>query len=304
MKPRPSPAPTGVDPMANLTKEHAGSDTGLDADPRDLRRGGRQIGWVGRWSESPPGYLSIMTTFSLVALIIVIWHLGSQQDWWSPLILPPPNEVAAQFDDLARSTEFRGDLRTTCFEIAACIVLGVLIGVVSGILFWLIPLLGRALEPFIVSFYAVPLMVVYPVMIVVIGMTPWSVIVLGTVDVAIAVTLNVWLGLRETPAGHLRLAVSLGCSTRQVLTYIAGPSAIKQVMAGVRIGSSIAVAAVVGMEFLMASDGMGFRVRYLYEDFQTARMLAYVAVLFVLAILVMETIRVAERIVLRRHHDD
>ena len=235
-------------------------------------------------------------------VLVLLWWRGSALGSWDDLILPGPGSVLEELGALARTQQFWSDIGVTCWEVSLSLVLGCVLGLVLGAIFWWFPLLGRSLESYVVSFYTVPLIVLYPVMIVIFGISPWSLIVLNTVVVLIPVLLNVWIGLEETPRGYLKLGQAMRCSGFRVLFRIALPSASRQVAAGVQIAVSVAISAAVGMEFLMAPQGLGFRVRYYYESLENESMLAYILTLFILAVMIVGLVTWLQKLVLRTLH--
>src|SRR5690606_27525185 len=143
-----------------------------------------------------PALYSIAGTTGMLGLLLLVWEAGSRLRWWTPGLLPTPGEVATAARALVTTGVFWTHLADTLAAIIASFVAGTLLGVVSGIAMWRLPLLGRVLEPYVVSFCAVPLIVLYPVMLVVIGINVWSLVVLNTVVVAIPVLLNTWIGFQ------------------------------------------------------------------------------------------------------------
>ena len=246
-----------------------------------------------------PALYSIAGTTGMLGLLLLVWEAGSRLRWWTPGLLPTPGEVATAARALVTTGVFWTHLADTLAAIIASFVAGTLLGVVSGITMWRLPLLGRVLEPYVVSFCAVPLIVLYPVMLVVIGINVWSLVVLNTVVVAIPVLLNTWIGFQAIPTVYHKLARSLGCGPARRLWQVLLPAALPQILAGVRIGASLAVVGITSMEFLLAPAGLGFRVRYLYEYFEQAEMWAYVAIIFVIAAAFMAAASAAENAVQR-----
>jgi NitT/TauT family transport system permease protein len=229
------------------------------------------------------GLLGAAGTVGMIALILLIWQAGSSLRWWGPGLLPTPTQVATALADLASTGPFWTSVRDTLVAIVASFLIGSVVGVAVGAALWRLPLVGRVLEPYIVSFYAVPLIVLYPVMLVVVGINVWSLIILNVVVVAIPVLLNTWVGFQAVPPVYHRLARSLRCTPVRRFGQVLLPAALPQILAGLRIGASLAVVGITSMEFLLAPAGLGFQVRYLYEYFEQAQMWAYVVVIFVVA---------------------
>jgi NitT/TauT family transport system permease protein len=142
--------------------------------------------------------------------------------------------------------------------------------------------------------------VVLLVLIGLVGINVWSVIVIGTVMAGIPMAVNTWVGLSGIRPVYLRLARSVGCGLLQTLFRVALPAAAPMTFAGLRLGTSYALIGAIAMEFTTAQAGLGYRIRYLYESFDTPQMYAYVAIVLVIAVLLTAVLEIAERVVATR----
>lgn len=248
----------------------------------------------------PTGAYSAVATVVLVVLGAALWAVGSAASWWSAATLPAPADVIAVFPKLLGSAQFWHDTARTCGEIALSAAAGATIGLLAGVGFWKAPTVGRVFEPYLVSFYAVPMVLFYPIMIVVLGINQWPVVVLATVMALIPMALNTWVGLQGLPPVYLKLARSLRCTPTQTLFQVALPGAAPYLLAGARLAAVYALIGTVAMEFTTASAGLGFRIRYLYEAFDNVTMFAYILVVLGLSLLVTALLALVEYRVTRR----
>jgi NitT/TauT family transport system permease protein len=242
---------------------------------------------------------SIVSTVLLVLLFVVFAEIGSRAGWWSDHVMPAPSVILDALVGLLTEPQFWLDAQRTGVEVSASIVFGCLSGFAAGLLFWKVPLIGRVFEPYLVSFYAVPLVLFYPVMIVLIGINAWSVIILATIMAAIPMALNTAVGLNQMPPVYLKLARSLRASPRQTLFAIAIPAAGPFIVAGLRLGVVYALIGTIAMEFTTAQAGLGYRIRYLYEIFDNTTMFAYIVVVLMLSGILTVALAAVERVLLR-----
>jgi NitT/TauT family transport system permease protein len=242
---------------------------------------------------------SVTSTAVLLVLFVVFTEIGSRAGWWSDNVLPAPSVILGALGNLLSEPQFWLDAQRTGVEVAASIVFGCGLGFVAGLLFWKVPLLGRVFEPYLVSFYAVPLVLFYPVMIVLVGINAMSVIILATIMAAIPMALNTAVGLNQMPPVYMKLARSLRASPRQTLFAIAIPAAGPFIVAGLRLGVVYALIGTIAMEFTTAQAGLGYRIRYLYEIFDNTAMFAYIVVVLVLSCLLTVALAAVERVLLR-----
>lgn len=245
------------------------------------------------------GVFSALSTIALLIAFVVIAELGAKTGLWSERVLPAPSTIFAELPALFGEPQFWLDARRTGLEVAVSILFGSLIGFVAGVTFWKLPLVGRVFEPYLVSFYAVPLVLFYPVMIVLVGINAMSVIILATIMAAIPMALNTAVGLNTMPPVYMKLARSLRASPRQALFSIAVPAAAPFIVAGLRLAVVYALIGTIAMEFTTAQAGLGYRIRYLYEIFNNTEMFAYIVVVLALSMVLTVLLALVERVLLR-----
>lgn len=243
--------------------------------------------------------VTVLSTLALIALFIAFAELGSAAGWWSERVLPAPSTVLGELPALFGDPQFWLDARRTGMEVAVSILAGSLLGFAAGLTFWKLPTVGRVFEPYLVSFYAVPLVLFYPVMIVLVGINAMSVIILATIMAAIPMALNTAVGLNTMPPVYMKLARSLKTSPRQTLFAIAIPAAGPFIVAGLRLAVVYALIGTIAMEFTTAQAGLGYRIRYLYEIFDNNLMFAYIVVVLALSMVLTVLLALVERVLLR-----
>ena len=243
--------------------------------------------------------ISGISTVVLLAGLLAFAEIGARAGLWTTQVLPAPSVILAELSTLLGQPQFWSDAGRTGLEVACAIVFGSLLGFAAGLIFWKVPAVGRIFEPYLVSFYAVPLVLFYPVMIVLVGINAMSVIILATVMAAIPMALNTAVGLNSMPAVYLKLARSLKTSPRQTLFAIAIPAAGPYIVAGLRLAVVYALIGTIAMEFTTAQAGLGYRIRYLYEIFDNNQMFAYIAVVLILSCLLTVLLALVERILLK-----
>jgi len=239
--------------------------------------------------------VSVGGSLGLVGAGLVLWWIGSTREWWDPANIPPPTDVARETADVVRHDPvFWSAFRATVLSVAATYAISILAGFAVAFVFWRLPLVGRILEPVTVALYSVPFIVFYPVTLVLFGVTPGSIVALASVLSMVPMLLNSWIGLRAVPAVIYKLGESYHLSLWTFTRKLAVPHAVPQLFAGLRLSLVFAIISVTAMEFLMYPRGLGFEARYAYQSFDQLRMLAYIAVIFVVAIIATVGVRTAE----------
>src|SRR5262245_8779086 len=109
-------------------------------------------------------------------------------------MIPPSEMVLALWQILASGTA-NADIAFTVLNTAAAIALSVLGGFLAGACLHALPRLRRTVEPLLSAYYAVPVFVFYPLLIVAFGVGRTALIVVGAMFGIVAMIVNTMLGL-------------------------------------------------------------------------------------------------------------
>jgi ABC-type nitrate/sulfonate/bicarbonate transport system permease component len=140
----------------------------------------------------------------------------------------------------------------------------------------------RVFEPLFAGIYAIPIILFLPLYVLVLGLGPASKIALGATIGFFPIVLNTIAGFGSVDQTLQRAARSMGASSIQMFRYVLFPAALPVVLAGLRIGFTVALLSVIGSEALASLAGLGHRIVNLAESMEMARMFAYIV--FVVAI--------------------
>ena len=164
------------------------------------------------------------------------------------------------------------------FAIAAA--LGLVVGVVLG----RSRFLGAVFDPVITGLFAVPRIILYPVILVAVGVGLEAKVWLVVVSAFFPIVLNTIAGVRNVSPTLIKLGRSLGCSRLQLARKIYLAAAAPTVMVGVRMGFSIAFISVIVAELFAATTGLGLLVQKAYGLQQYADMFAVVLLITSIAL--------------------
>ncbi len=217
---------------------------------------------------------------AILLLIVAVWEGAYRLGLLSPIIFASPSlVVSAAWKD---GWTFLSALRITMFEIAAATLVAWSVGVVFGVIAGAVPLMARVSAPILSALLAVPLVVLYPILIVWLGFGPPSKIVFGAVSGVFPVALNTLVGVRNIDRGFAVMAAAMGASRRQIMFQVMAPLALPAIISGLRLGTSLIVIGVVLGEMLASTDGIGFWISYHRSIFNTGQV--YLGILLALCI--------------------
>lgn len=236
------------------------------------RRGARRPGLSLLWPAL--GILLFGLTWELVARLVVR----------SELLLAPLSSTLVALWQLAASGELAGDFAVSAVEFALGYAAAVVVGVVAGAVFAIVPVLGRVFSPIVQGAYATPLVAVTPLLIMMFGLGLWSKIAIVFLLAVFPIMINTETGLRSVDPDYIDTARAFRATRVQILRHVILPASAVTVLAGLRLAVGRGIIGVVVGEIFGATRGLGFLIVQYSNSFRTARTLAIVLLLAVIGI--------------------
>jgi putative hydroxymethylpyrimidine transport system permease protein len=198
------------------------------------------------------------------------------------LILPAPTQVAdALWTDRALLAD---DLAVTAGEVLLGLAAAIAAGVALAIAMHVSAPARRALRPLVIGSQAVPIPVIAPLVVLVLGFGLAPKVLLVALVCFFPVAINLYDGLRDTDPDARKLLRSLNASRWQTLRMIEAPSALPAAFTGVKVAAAVAVIGAVFAEWSGASSGLGHALLTANGQLETARAFAATLLLFLLAV--------------------
>lgn len=198
----------------------------------------------------------------------------------SRYVVPPPTDVLAAFGRIIVDEHVLGRFVLTSIETLAAGLLILAVGVPLG--FWLFHsrLLRRAFEPWVAAWAAAPLVLAYPLFLVLFGRSSVTIVILGFAAGVAPVILKTVEGLSATRTVLIDVGRSLRLTQGQMFRKILFPAAMPSIFTGLRLGLTFSLINIVGVEFLINLGGLGQLINELAERYDLPG--TYAAISFVL----------------------
>ncbi|GJH09806.1 ABC transporter permease subunit [Caballeronia novacaledonica] len=236
----------------------------------------------------------------LVVGLIALLEIATRLAWINPVSFIPPSRMAVSAWDILTSGQFTVDIVQTLGSALAAVVLAVIVGFVGGVLLYRLPRLRRVLDPLLLSYYAVPVFVLYPILIVIFGLNRWPLIGIGFLFAVVAMAVNTLNGLERVPRVLLRTARVCRLSTLDEIRLITLPASLPFVFTGIKLTVVYAFIAVVAGEFVLSGSGFGYQIAFAYNAFDNPTMYGLMVLMLVFVTTINGLLRQAERRLYRR----
>ena len=229
----------------------------------------------------------------IVVTLIVLWEVLPLLCIIPQLFLPSLSSTLAAFWHDA--PEYRNALLVTLYEVAVAMVFACGGGILAGAIVGSLPRPRVLIMPMISSLYAIPLVILYPVFTVWLGIGSESKIAFASIYGFLPTMLATAAGIQTIDPQLLLAARSMGATPIQRITRVVIPAAIPTVLSGLRIGGALVIVGVVVSEMLISSAGIGYLISRYRTILESAHVFAGVLLVLALAVAFNLLIRLVER---------
>jgi NitT/TauT family transport system permease protein len=205
----------------------------------------------------------MMLRYLPLLLLALAWEFGSRTGLVSTLALPPLSSVAAAWIDLVKDGELLTNGAASLWRAAAGLLLAVGIGAALGIFMaWWRPV-NVLLGPLVELFYPMPKSALIPVTVLWLGFGNGSKILLIFLGCMLPVTIGAFNGARSSEQALVWSARSMGASRLRMLWDVVVPSALPELLNGIRTALALSFILLVSSELIAAQQGFGYLIGFL-----------------------------------------
>jgi NitT/TauT family transport system permease protein len=196
-------------------------------------------------------------------LLAVFWEIAARSGIVSELALPPLSTVLVAWWKMFVSGELIVNGASSMYRTVAGLGLAIIVGVLLGIFMaWFKPI-NAVLAPIVEVFYPLPKSALIPVCAIWLGFGDGSKILLIFLGCMIPVTIGAYNGARGSDQALVWSARAMGASRMRTLLDVVAPSALPEILSGIRIALAISFVLLVSSELLVSRQGLGYMIGFL-----------------------------------------
>ena len=211
--------------------------------------------------------------------LLVLWEGAVQAGILNRIFVPPPSEVVVALVDGLVDGSLVDDVVVSSERIA----LGFLIGAIPATLLGIWSGLNRTVyylvRPLATMLYPVPKIALLPLVIVVLGIGEVSKIATVAMSVFLMVVIHTIGGVMQVDRRYFEVGRLYGANQRTLFRTVALPASLPAIIEGWKLAMGFALTLIVGVEFVGASNGIGYRIWQSYELYAIADMMAAVCLI-------------------------
>jgi len=225
------------------------------------------------WTSPTLGGITVVV--ALAAILQLSIDAGLVPD----IVVARPLDALAAIGPLNRDMDLVGNFFLTFGMTFAAVALAIAIGVPLGYLLYRYDILGQAYESWLAAAFSAPIVLLYPLFLVIIGRSHLTLVAMAFIPCVIPIIIQTRQGLLSTPPTHINVGRSFNLSERDMFWKIMLPAAVPSMFTGMRIGVMYALVTIVAIEYLIDFGGLGRIVSEMYFRFDIPG--TYASILFV-----------------------
>jgi ABC-type nitrate/sulfonate/bicarbonate transport system permease component len=198
-----------------------------------------------------------------LALLALAWELAARFEMVSTLALPPLTDIAGVWVELVQSGELVTNGLASLYRAGMGLALSIAVGASLGVFMaWWRPL-NVLLSPLVELFYPMPKSALIPVTVIWLGFGDASKILLIFLGCMLPVTIGAFNGARSSDQALVWSARSMGANRLRMLWDVVVPSAMPELLNGIRTALALSFILLVSSELIVARQGLGYLIGFL-----------------------------------------
>jgi ABC-type nitrate/sulfonate/bicarbonate transport system permease component len=190
--------------------------------------------------------------YSPLLLLAIGWEIAARLELVSSSALPPLSDVVVAWIDMLKNGELVSNGGASLYRAGMGLLLSVAVGAVLGIaMAWWKPV-NTLLAPIVELFYPLPKSALIPVTVIWLGFGDGSKILLIFLGCMLPVTIGAFNGARASEQALVWSARSMGASRLRMLWDVVVPSALPELLNGIRTAIALSFILLVSSELIVA----------------------------------------------------
>ena len=190
-------------------------------------------------------------------LLAVAWEIAARLELVSTTALPPLSDVIFAWIEMIKDGELLHNAGASLYRAGMGLGLSIVFGAVLGIaMAWWKPV-NVLLSPLVEMFYPLPKSALIPVTVIWLGFGDGSKILLIFLGCMLPVTIGAFNGARSSEQVLVWSARSMGASRLRMLWDVVVPSAMPELLNGIRTALALSFILLVSSELIVAQKGFG-----------------------------------------------
>lgn len=203
-----------------------------------------------------------LVALAILALVLLVWQFLPPALGVPKFIIPTITDMVDELGRMYRRENLIANTLSTAWYTLLGFAIGSALGAAIGYLLGLSEFLERVLSPYILALQIAPKVAFAPLFIMWFGYNATPKLLVTVLIVFFPVLVNVLAAMKTVDRDMVNLARAYSLTRWQIFKKVEFPSTLPNLMAGLRIASTLAVIGVTVGELVGGNTGLGFLISY------------------------------------------
>jgi NitT/TauT family transport system permease protein len=229
----------------------------------------------------------------LIAALLLCWQIVYLRVGAD--VVSSPADTIWRAATLLLTRNFWTDAAGTGVAFAYACLIGIAGGMVLGLVLGLSRFAADVADPILGSVYSIPKITLYPIILLLFGLSPTAKIAFGVIHGIFPVAISTMNAVRNVAPVYRRTAEALRLSPSHTIMKVLAPAALPEIFAGVRIGIAVTLLGILIAELFASSSGIGYALIRATEIHNVVDTFALTLLLFLFAVAINALLQFYER---------
>jgi len=231
--------------------------------------------------------------------LLGVWEAAVAFGALDPFFVSRPRDIAGRLWQWVSTGFIWTHLAITLQESILGLVIGAILGTVSGFALARAKTAAQIVEPYVMMLNAVPRVLLAPLFLLWFGLGIWSKVALSVTLVFFVMFFNAYQGVRNADPVLIANVRMLGATERQLVRHVLVPSALVWIFSSLQASLGFAMIGAVVGEYLGATRGLGYVISQAEGTFDTTGVFSGMVLLSLVVVLMSSVVARAEAWLLR-----
>ena len=196
----------------------------------------------------------------ILIIIIILWFIASESNIWSEYVLPSPQKVLKTFYIETINGNLIKNIYVSLLRVLTGFSIAFILAFVFGMILGTKPQIFIYFKNIIEFMRNIPPISLIAILILWFGIGEKSKIIIIVLASFFPILSNIREGIFSVDKKLLEVGYSLNFSKFKIFFCIILPSALPEILAGMKIGLGYSFRAIIGAEMIAASSGLGYMI--------------------------------------------
>ena len=237
-------------------------------------------------------------SLSFGLLFLLAWQFLPPALGVPSYIIPTVTDLAREFTRMVQRENLMVHVVSTVTIATAGFVIGSFLGAAMGYVLGMSVFIEKVLSPYILGLQIAPKVAFAPLFIMWLGYNAWPKLLVTVLVVFFPILVNVLQSMKTVDRDLINLARAYSMSRLQIFWKIEVPASMPALMAGLRIGATLAVIGVTVGELVGGNTGLGYLITFGEGQANTAMVFNAIVLLTLIGIVLYGVVAMIEARVL------